>query len=235
MINKEEFFFPYDELRVSQEDFINRVNECAEKRKHVLIHAPTGIGKTVSVLSPLLNYASKNDLTIFFLTPRHMQHKIIVDTLRLVKKKFRKDIVAVDFIGKKGMCAQSGIDILSSNEFGEFCKELTEKGSCIYYENFKDNKLNPKKENLLYETLKAGPMHVQDVVSQMSNEHFCPFEMSAVLAQKARVIVMDYYHILNPNIRKTILSRFNRELGNSIIVFDECHNLPERCRKLLTE
>ena len=64
---KEEFFFPYDELRVSQEDFINRVNECAEKRKHVLIHAPTGIGKTVSVLSPLLHYASKNDITIFFL------------------------------------------------------------------------------------------------------------------------------------------------------------------------
>lgn len=235
MINKEEFFFPYDELRVSQEHFITQVNECAKKRKHVLIHAPTGIGKTVSVLSPLLNYATKNDLTIFFLTPKHMQHKIVVDTLRLVKKKFKRDIVAVDFIGKKGMCAQSGIDILSSNEFGEFCKELIEKGSCTYYENFKDNKLNPKKDRLLNDVLNVGPMHVQDVVSQMSQEHFCPFEMSAVLAQKAKVIVMDYYHILNPNIRKNILSRFNKELSKSIIVFDECHNLPERCRKLLTD
>ena len=235
MINKEEFLFPYDSIRKSQEELILEIRDCAEKKKNALIHAPTGIGKTISVLSPLVSYAVKNDLTIFFLTPRHMQHKIVLDTLRLIKKKFNVNITSVDFIGKKWMCAQTGVDFLSSGEFGEYCRDLVEKGSCVYYENFKSKKMNIKRDSLLFDILKDGPMHVQDVVGIISKEKFCPFEMSAVLAQKAKVVVMNYYHILNPNIRKSILARLNKELEKSIIVFDESHNLPEKCRNILTE
>ena len=235
MINKEEYFFPYEVVRGHQEELIKEVRKCAENRENILIHAPTGIGKTISVLSPLVSYAAKNDLTIFFLTPRHMQHKIVIDTMRLIKEKFNANITVVDFIGKKWMCAQNGVDFLSSGEFGEYCRDLIEKGSCVYYENFKNKKLNVKKDLILDAILKDGPMHVQDVVKKISKEKFCPFEMSAVLAQKAKVVVMDYYHLLNPNIRKSILARLNKELERSIIVFDECHNLPEKCRKILTD
>src|SRR3989344_1576771 len=235
MINKEEYFFPYEVVRGHQEELIKEVKKCAENRENILIHAPTGIGKTISVLSPLVSYAAKNDLTIFFLTPRHMQHKIVIDTMRLIKEKFNANITVVDFIGKKWMCAQNGVDFLSSGEFGEYCRDLIEKGSCVYYENFKNKKLNVKKDLILDAILKDGPMHVQDVVKKISKEKFCPFEMSAVLAQKAKVVVMDYYHLLNPNIRKSILARLNKELERSIIVFDECHNLPEKCRKILTD
>ncbi len=235
MINKEEFFFPYDKIRESQEELIKEVRYCVENKKDVLIHAPTGVGKTISILSPLLSYAVKNDLTIFFLTPRHMQHKIVVDTMRLIRERFKVNITAVDFIGKKWMCAQSGVEFLNSGEFGEYCRDVVEKGSCVYYENFKDKRLNVKRDSILSGILKEGPMHVQDVVKIVSKEKFCPFEMSALLAQKAKIVVMDYYHLLNPSIRKSILVRLNKDLDRAIIVFDECHNLPEKCRNILTE
>ena len=36
------------------------------------------------------------DLVVFFLTSRHTQHKIAIDTLREVKKKHNRDFVTID-------------------------------------------------------------------------------------------------------------------------------------------
>ena len=92
--------FPYDKVRNEQNDMIQRVLEAVEQRKHTLIHAPTGLGKTAATLAPILSYIlnEKNKenkeqnksqkLTIFFLTSRHTQHKLALDTLRLIKEKY---------------------------------------------------------------------------------------------------------------------------------------------------
>ena len=66
MMKKEEFFFPYDNVRKLQGKLIQDISECINNKKSALIHAPTGIGKTVSILGPLLKYALSNNLTIFF-------------------------------------------------------------------------------------------------------------------------------------------------------------------------
>jgi len=62
----DEILFPHEKVRKIQDEMLEEVLSSIKNKKNMIIHAPTGIGKTVSVLAPALSYALKNDLTIFF-------------------------------------------------------------------------------------------------------------------------------------------------------------------------
>jgi len=93
--------FPHEEYRDTQEKFVQDVMESLEYDDNILLHAPTGVGKTAAVLAATLPFALEKDKTIFFLTSRHTQHKIALETLELIKKKHDLNFQVVDFIGKK--------------------------------------------------------------------------------------------------------------------------------------
>ena len=65
---QKEIYFPYSNIRDIQTDMISDVYNAVKGKKHIIMHAPTGIGKTIAVLAPVLSYAMKNNLTIFSLT-----------------------------------------------------------------------------------------------------------------------------------------------------------------------
>ncbi|MCW1309549.1 MAG: DEAD/DEAH box helicase, partial [Candidatus Nanoarchaeia archaeon] len=75
----EKFLFPFPKIRKTQEEMMLKVNEVIENGKNLIVHAPTGIGKSVAALSPALRYAIEQEKTVFFLTPKHMQHYIAVE------------------------------------------------------------------------------------------------------------------------------------------------------------
>ena len=83
-----DLYFPYPQIRKVQVDMIKDVSNALKLKKHIIMHAPTGIGKTVSVLAPALPFAIKNNLTILFLTSRQTQHRIVIETLKQIKQKY---------------------------------------------------------------------------------------------------------------------------------------------------
>lgn len=226
-----EILFPYKKIRPVQDKLIEKIQYCIRSKKHLIAHAPTGIGKTAT-LGPILAYAIRNNLTVFFLTPRHTQHKMAVETIRDIKEMYNINIETVDLIGKKWMCAQPAVDILSSSEFGEYCRDLVEKGNCEYYENFSKDKV--RKEITFSNLKRLNPLYVEQSTELSKEARLCPFEMSCLLAKKANLIIADYYHILSPSIRDGLFKKIKKELRNSIIVFDEAHNIINRGRDLLS-
>ena len=84
-----DIFFPHDEIRNIQDDLINDIINAIKNNKNILVHAPTGIGKTAAVLSTTVAYAIKNNRTIFFVTSRNTQHKIAIETLNKIREKFK--------------------------------------------------------------------------------------------------------------------------------------------------
>ena len=110
-----EKIFPYEKIRESQIDLINDISLAIKTENHLIAHAPTGIGKSAASLTAALKYALEKKKTIFIITPKHTQHKIIIETVRLINQKTK--VVAADFIGKKWMCCIPGIDTLSNQEF----------------------------------------------------------------------------------------------------------------------
>src|SRR3989338_8744360 len=223
--------FPYDNIRETQDNLINDVIECVKDKKHLIAHVPTGIGKTAGVLAPLLKYSKDNDLTIFFLTPKHTQHTIVVETLKLIKEKYKINLNVADFIGKKGMCLQNNVQNMESSEFYNFCNHLVENKTCEYYEKFHDSS---DKNYFISSIKKRSPMHVQDLIEISRIEKMCPYEATAELAKNSNIVIADYLHILHPQIRETFLKKINKSLDKCILIFDEAHNLDRRARELLS-
>ncbi|MBI2661570.1 ATP-dependent DNA helicase [Candidatus Woesearchaeota archaeon] len=231
-----EMMFPYPKSRDIQTDMLNDVNLSLKEKRHMILHAPTGIGKTVSVLAPALAHAMKNDLTVFFLTSRHTQHRIAVETLADMKKKHDAKFTVSDIIGKQGMCLQPGIPGMFAGDFHEFCKSLREEGKCEFYTNTRNANNSPTVEAkiALNEIKESGPLHVGGLIEAGERKKLCPYELAILNAADSKVIIADYYYIFSDYIREGFLLKTKKELEKSIIIVDEGHNLPNRIRELMT-
>ncbi|MEK6869375.1 MAG: DEAD/DEAH box helicase family protein, partial [Nanoarchaeota archaeon] len=230
-----EILFPHDKIRDVQDTVISDVYDAIKNKKNIIIHAPTGIGKTASVLAPALSFAMNKDITIFFLTSRQTQHKIAVDTLKQIKKKHGNNFGVADIIGKKWMCLQE-VGALNSNDFIDYCKKLRDEGQCEFYLNTRKKSMSPTivAEQNLNDLKTIGPLHVEEVIENCRKPKLCPYEMTSLLAKDAKVIIADYNTIFNSSIRDSLFSRINKKLEQCIIIADEGHNLPSRARELLT-
>lgn len=222
--------FPFQEIRKGQEDLINDVYESVKNGKNLIANAPTGLGKTIGVLYPAVKYAIENKKTVFFLTPRHSQHVLAIDTLKKMKEKM--DFVACDIIGKKWLCPVEGIDKLSSGDFTEYCKQMRSEERCPYYKNtIKKHDLTEKAQDAMVKIFREQPIHSENIKDLCPR--LCSYEISAKLAEKSNVIVCDYYHIFAP-IGEVLLKRLNKKLEDCVIIVDEAHNLPDRIRNLMS-
>ncbi len=232
-----ELLFPYEKVRPIQTELVNLIYDTIKNQKNLIVHAPTGLGKTAAALSPALSFAlNKKDLIIFFLTSRHTQHKLAVDTLKHIKETHNLNFNVVDLIGKQSMCVQDHVKDLYPNEFHEYCKSVKEKHECEFYENTKkkDGKPTVKAKQIISELKKLSPAHSEQIIDVCGEAKLCPYEMSAILAREANVIIADYYYIFNPTISENFFNKIGKKLEDSIIVVDEGHNLPGRIRNLFT-
>ena len=229
-----QLFFAHENIRETQKDLIEKIQEALEKKTNLIAHSPTGTGKTAASLSVALSYAIEKKLTVFFITPKHTQHKIAIETLRLMKEKHNLDFSVVDLIGKKWMCAQERVTDMTTGEFYDYCKEMIENKQCSYYTNLKDKEKLSVTTEVTLSNLSKKILHVEELKAEAKEKVLCPFEVACLLAKKASVIIADYHHILNPTIRDNLLEKINKDISKCIIIIDEAHNLPSKCRELLS-
>jgi len=231
----DKLLFPHAEVRDIQRELISDVNDAISNRRNLIAHAPTGLGKTASTLPIALAHAIEKDLVVFFLTSRHTQHKIAIDTLREVKKKHNRDFVTIDIIGKRHMCPSPAAQTLGGADFLEFCKLQAEEGKCDFYNNTRDKTKPTVDAKFVMDKLKTEmPCSTEQVMNECSRLDLCPYEISMMLAPKAKVIVSDYYYIFNDHIRTAFFKKAGFELDKCIIIIDEGHNVPDRLRELMT-
>mgnify|MGYP001560794668 FL=1 len=208
---------------------------CLNTKRSMIAHAPTGLGKTVAALAPALTFALEHNLNIIFLTSRHTQHVIALETLRKIKTTYSLSFIASSIIGKKWMCSQSGVENMFSSEFSEFCRVLREEDKCDYYLKTKKNNQETADAALLVSQLSAeSPIPIDTLIKDARKKGMCPYEIGQFLAQQAQVIVTDYYYIFHPKIGENFLAKTNKKLENTILIIDEGHNLASRIRETMS-
>lgn len=229
--------FPYDSVREVQKELIADVEKAISEGKNLLVNAPTGLGKTASTLPAALSYALEKGKVIFFLTNRHTQHQIAVETLKEIKEKHKAAFLSVDIVGKQWMCSQSHVNLLSSGDFNEYCKSMREGGKCEFYEKMKmQNKkgLSVRARRLVEDFFEAGPLDTEELKKKCQKEGLCAYYMAMELAKKAQIVVADYYYLFSPSVQENFFARIGRELEDCVLIVDEGHNLPDRVRNLMT-
>jgi len=211
----EELAFPHAELRPGQDEIVAAVEEAVASRSHLLLEAPTGIGKTVAALWPALAYALREDKRLFVLTAKNLQQEMATRVLRQLAAT--GGFHALRMRAKSRMCANG--EVICHEEFCAFAKDYASK--------LVGTGLVPR---LLEDVAVLEP---DLVFSAAAGAEVCPFEVSLDLAGRSQVVVGDYNYAFDPWIA---LSDFGPEanLSDTILVIDEIHNLVERGRGYLS-
>ncbi len=229
------YLFPYPSSREVQKDLIKETITTLESKNNLIVHAPTGLGKTAATLSPALKYALDNNKKVFFLTSRHTQHMIAIQTLKEIKDRYGTEFTAIDIIGKKWMCTLPGVQSMRTADFYEYCKKQKEDEACEQFNNTKKgSKLTTEAKLVLERLSKESPCHIERFSQVCGEDNLCAAELAMHMAKDADVIVADYYYIFNPHIRDPFLKRAQTDLSDCIVIVDEGHNLPDRIRNLMT-
>jgi DNA excision repair protein ERCC-2 len=223
--------FPFASMRESQKDLVKDVTNALETGSNLLANAPTGIGKTAAALSPALEYALENGKTVLFLTPRHSQHDIALETLKKLREK--REFRVSDVIGKKWLCSFD-VDDFSSGEFTDFCRSMVTDERCPYFKATRtDDRTITKEAEKKLKVVNNELFHAEEFKKKFSKS-YCSYEMLMEAAKTSDVIVADYYHIFSPA-RAATLARIKKDPEDLILIVDEGHNLPSRVRSLMSE
>ncbi|MHC1610671.1 MAG: ATP-dependent DNA helicase [Candidatus Methanospirareceae archaeon] len=226
MTRRNDSFFPFSSIREGQREFMEDVRDSVASEKILIAHAPTGIGKTVAALVPALHYALENEKTIFFLTSKRSQHKIAIETLRLIKEHAKLNFVAVDITSKQSMCPRAtSIHLEYYSLFNEFCKSEQKNKRCRYFLKNDEEALQRIRDEIL---------HVEELCSWCTGRGLCPYKAALEVAERADVVVCDYNYLFSPEITERVLEKIETGLDEIIVIVDEAHNLPDRIRNNLS-
>ncbi len=213
-------FFAHESPRESQIGMISDGIEALKGGGFLLAAAPTGIGKTAASLASALNAANQSNNSeipkIMFLTGRQSQHRIVVDTIREINKRLPPGfsrVKVVDIIGRKSMC-----------------KNVDSTGKCDCEQGVTESEKRYLRSEL-EGFIRSDPMHVDQVLKRSEKEPVCAWATAREAARSTNVIVCDYNHVFVEGVREASLPAMGVELGNSIIIVDEAHNLPDRIRR----
>ncbi|MFA6530945.1 MAG: ATP-dependent DNA helicase [Candidatus Micrarchaeia archaeon] len=234
----DKLYFRHDKPRPHQQQFIEDIYSSISESRHLLAHAPTGSGKTDSALSASLTYALEHGLTIFFITPKISQHKIVMEAVNGIAKKYGLDIKATDLVGRRYACIDPTLEGFDHDGFYLSCEKKRKKEACEFYRTSKGySRLEETRANELFKRVLtgygSGKTHPQ-LIQEGRDCSACPYEWMIKAASVSNVIVADYYHLMIPKIREIFLLKTRKKLDKSIVIIDEAHNLASRVREQMS-
>lgn len=234
MVMSEMKKFPY-EPRKFQPEIIRNVENTLERRGHLILEAPTGIGKTVAVLGPSIEFATERGLRVFYLTRTNSQQEQVIKESRQLRKNYDFSLVPVQ--GRSNYCfmLRKGGSNYTAEELAMVCRKRKDEvkngnsEACQYYANFLANGEMVVRE--AYENI----MTSQDFIDLCLENNVCPYESMKSLASFADILVMPYVYFFDPFIRSGLLEWSSASLDEVILIIDEAHNLPDFAREIRSE
>src|SRR5437867_10967267 len=210
--------WPFDRVRDGQSDFLQDARRSLADGRHLLAHAPTGIGKTAVALVATLEVALRSNKLVLFLTSRQSHHRIAIETVRRIEAKGPR-IATVDLIAKQSMCLQENAPTFG-RAFHEFCDLKVKSRTCAFFT--RDN-------SAVVAAVLQRTLHVQELVRASGACAVCPHKVAMDAAPRANLVVCDYNYLFS-EILERFLPRLGRSLDDLVLIVDEAHNLPDRIR-----
>ncbi|MEK4240059.1 helicase C-terminal domain-containing protein [Paenibacillus sp. FSL H7-0714] len=209
-----ELQFPFPSYRKGQRHFAGAVYKSIVEKVSLFAQAPTGIGKTMSTLFPVLKAMGEGQAKgLFYLTAKTVT--------RFAAQE------AISLLLTQGL--QLHVITLTAKEKTCFHDEgICGKDSCPYAEGYYDRINDAVMDLLEHETLMS-----RDTLALYAHKHkVCPFEFSLDAAYACDAVICDYNYIYDPRISlKRLTEERKRE---TVLLVDEAHNLVDRGREMFS-
>jgi DNA excision repair protein ERCC-2 len=207
--------FPHASFRPGQRELSETVYRAASRSRCLVAQAPTGIGKTIATIFPLLKASAKRELDkIFFLTAKTSGRKLALDALDLLKNHCAGMPLRV-------------IELMARDKACEHPDKACHGESCPLARGFYDRLPQARKAALSARMLDKAALRAVAAAYEV-----CPYYLSQDLIRWCDVVVGDYNHYFDPGAVLYGLTVSNE--WRTGVLIDEAHNLVERARRMYT-
>ena len=206
-----EMRFPYSDVREGQDEFIRRTYKALVKGNTLFACAPTGTGKTVSVIYPAIKALGDEKCDkVFYLTPKGTTAKAARDCLELFSERGAK-IKAIILTSKEKSCPVR----LACRESSALC----EMAKC--------NKL--AEAVMAVHSIDKCVVDINDLKDIAKLYTVCPYELELAYSELCDFVICDFNYLFDPVV---YIRRFFTEGGRYAFLIDEAHNLADRSREM---
>ncbi|THG03844.1 hypothetical protein TEA_017297 [Camellia sinensis var. sinensis] len=238
--------FPY-EAYDCQLVYMEKVIQSLQDRSNALLESPTGTGKTLCLLcatlawrknlgdfstragerrghnagvelsnEPLSQSESSNIPPIIYTSRTHSQLRQVIQELK--RTNYRPKMVVLG--SREQLCIHEEVSLLHGRTQTNACHSLCRKRKKRYCRHF------PRVTEFMKENPSIGdqPIDIEDLVNIGKSCGACPYYMSRELHKVADIVFAPYNYLIDRGNRKSLSIRWN----NSILIFDEAHNLVSR-------
>ena len=205
--------FPFTKYRDGQRDMAAAVFRANRDGGTVLCEAPTGTGKTLSSLFPVVKAIGLG----------HVKHAAYLTA----KTSGRESAMqAVQHLEKAGLEITSVL--IRSKAPTCFCSngrcERDEKSVCPMTVGFFDRL--PAARN---EAIAVGVIDGDKLDEIAWSHEICPFEFALQLLPWVSIAISDYNYVFDPLVR---IGRYSEPRRDTVLLVDEAHNLIDRARSM---
>ncbi|MET0335590.1 MAG: ATP-dependent DNA helicase [Rhizobacter sp.] len=203
--------FPHTSFRTGQRELAEAVYRATVQGRVLMAQAPTGIGKTVGTLFPMLKAMPGQQLDqVFFLTAKGSGRALALEASERVQAG-RSMLRTLELVARDKACEHP--DLACHGE------------SCPLARGFYDRLPAARAAAL------ERPMLDKASVREVALAHqVCPYYLSQELARWADVVVGDYNYFLDLG---ALLMGLTLARGSKVaVLIDEAHNLLERARMM---
>ena len=227
----------------------------------LLVNAPTGSGKTVATLAPLLEHAVLADHKVLYLVRTHAQEVQVLHETRAIAHRVEKPLLAIGLQGRARRCFLlenvAEVKGATAEEHGKLCadrKRATERmlhgeapvtpppelpeGGEIDLTDLDGcpyyARVMQTDLDALVERFESKLPLPHEFEAYTREENLCAYELSKRLVPHARLITAPYAFFFHPHIRRSLLDWMGVAMDRVDLVVDEAHNLPNHLRDLMT-
>ena len=212
--------FPHAAFRAGQRELAEAVYKSASGGRCLMLQAPTGIGKTIGSIFPLLKACATQQLDkLFFLAAKTPGRQLALDAFILIKQAAPALPLRV-------------LELVSKTKACEHPDKSCNGDSCPLALGFYDRLPAAREAAVAIASARCGTLD-KNTLREIALAHgVCPYYLSQDLLHWSDVVVGDYNYYFDVN--AMLYAQTQAGQWRVSVLVDEAHNLVERARKMYT-
>lgn len=212
--------FPFTNFRDGQRELASDVYRAIKNKKHLLVEATTGTGKSMSTLFPAVKSYGEGELSqLVYLSAKGSAQQNAVAAVEVMNAR-QAGLGYLCIQAKERACACRSSD----ENRRQSC--FTNSGKCKRSIGFFDRLPQAR-----LECLNSPNLSVERLQHIADQYELCAFELSLQMIRWSSLVVCDLNYVFDPLVR---LAVFEKNSRHRVILCDEAHNFVDRSRDMFS-